>query len=81
MGAIRCTEAQAAEEARRITSYDNLFAAEPHRLIEWEFDSIADAHKYFARPEVQEVFLGTVNHGHAAGTGLTVLELRGDYTK
>lgn len=37
---------QEPEEVKRIASYDNIHGATPHRYVEFEFDSIADANRY-----------------------------------
>ena len=37
---------QEPEEVKRIASYDNIHGATPHRLVEFEFDSIAEANGY-----------------------------------
>lgn len=68
---------QKPEEIRKIESFDNYFNASPNRFIEFEFDSMEDAIKYFDRPEVKEVVeMSTeksINHT------IKVLSLRGDY--
>ena len=70
---------QAPEEIKRIASYDNYFGASPHRIIEFEFDNMADATKYFEREEIRKIFEDVVNHG--IPKSFYVLNLRGDYTK
>ena len=37
---------QEPEEVKRIASYDNIHGATPHRFVEFEFDSIAEANRY-----------------------------------
>jgi len=68
---------QKPEEIRKIESFDNYFNASPNRFIEFEFDSIEDAIKYFDFPEVKAVVeMSTeksINHS------ISVLRLRGDY--
>jgi uncharacterized protein (DUF1330 family) len=68
---------QKPEEIRKIESFDNYFNASPNRFIEFEFDSMEDAIKYFDRPEVKKVVeMSTeksINHS------ISVLRLRGDY--
>jgi hypothetical protein len=68
---------QEPEEIRKIASFDNYFNASPNRFIEFEFDSMEDATKYFGLPEVKEVIeMSTeksINHT------IKVLMLRGDY--
>lgn len=70
---------QAPEEVKRITSYDNCFGASPHRFIEFEFDNLGAAGRYFERPEVNKIFEDVVNHG--VNASVTVLKQRGDYNK
>ncbi len=70
---------QTPEEINRIASYDNYFGASPHRFIEFEFDNLAAAGKYFSRPEIESALSQSVNHGINAQ--VTVLKLRGDYEK
>jgi uncharacterized protein (DUF1330 family) len=70
---------QIPKEVIRITSYDNYFNASPNRIIEFEFDSIEDAIKYFAMPQINEVIENSVNM--SLNHRLSVLELRGDYKK
>ena len=68
---------QKPEEIRKIESFDNYFSASPNRFIEFEFDSMEDAVKYFDIPEVKEVVEmsaeKSINHS------ISVLRLRGDY--
>jgi hypothetical protein len=70
---------QKPEEIRNISSFDNYFSASPNRFIEFEFDSMEDAIKYFDIPRVKKVIeMSTeksINHN------ITVLMLRGDYYK
>jgi hypothetical protein len=69
---------QAPEELRGLISYDNYFGVSPHRYIEFEFENMGAAAKYFERPEINQVLEHVVNYG--VNGGLVVLEHRGDYT-
>jgi uncharacterized protein (DUF1330 family) len=70
---------QTPKEVRRITSYDNYFNSSPNRVIEFEFDSMEDAVKYFDMPEVKSIIEHStdisINHK------MSILRLRGDYNK
>lgn len=68
---------QAPAELRRIMSYDNFFGAKPDRTIEFEFDDMVSAARYFERPEVVAVLEDAVNHG--INGRMSVLRLRSDY--
>ena len=70
---------QKPEEIRRITSYDNYFNASPNRFVEFEFDSMEDAVKYFEIPEVKEVVEKSIDM--SVNHKINVLRLRGDYYK
>jgi hypothetical protein len=71
---------QAPGELRRLASYDNAFSASPHRVIEFTFESLEDAGKYFDRKEMVRIFQGELP-AHGENIHLKVLTLRGDYTK
>jgi hypothetical protein len=71
---------QAPGELKRLASYDNAFSASPHRVIEFTFDSMADAGKYFDRKEMVRIFQGELP-AHGENIHIKVLTLRGDYTK
>ena len=58
-------------------SYDNYFGTSPHRYIEFEFEDLETAAKYFQRPSISRIFEEVVDHG-VNGT-LTILKLRTDY--
>lgn len=70
---------QAPKEVKRITSYDSYFNDSPNRVIEFEFETIEDAIKYFEMPEIKSVVekSSEISPNHH----LTVLKLRGDYNK
>src|SRR6266536_3487502 len=44
---------QAPGELKRLASYDNVFSATPQRVVEFSFDSLEDAGRYFERKEHQ----------------------------
>ncbi len=67
----------APSEVRRITSYDDFFGASPNRVIEFEFDSMQDAGKYFANEKVLAVFQNW--NGYGVNAKIQVLSLRSDY--
>jgi hypothetical protein len=64
---------------QRIASYDNYYGSTPHRLVEFEFENIEAATKYWDRPEIQEVLEELVNQG--VNIEVQVFKQRGDYTK
>ena len=64
-------------EVRRITSYDNYYGASPHRVVEFEFDSMEDAGKYLADERIKAVFEDVPNYGIRAR--VQVFRLRSDY--
>ncbi len=70
---------QIPKEVKRITSYDNYFNSSPNRVIEFEFDSMEDAVKYFEMPQVKDVIENSVNM--SMNHKCSILELRGDYNK
>ena len=69
---------KAPDVVRRITSYDDYFGESPQRIVEFEFDSIEDAGKYFAKEKVRAVFENIPNYGLNAK--VQMLLLRSDYT-
>jgi hypothetical protein len=70
---------QKPEEIRRITSYDNYFNASPNRFIEFEFENMQDAVKYFELPEIKRIVEKSIDM--SVNHKITVLRLRGDYYK
>ena len=70
---------QAPEELKRVASYDNLYGENPHRLVEFEFDSFADAATYLNRPDIAAVFEALPNHSSEANAHIYVQ--RSDYSK
>lgn len=71
---------QAPGELKRLASYDNAFSATPQRVIEFTFDSLEDAARYFSRKEISLVFQSELQ-AHGTNIGIKVLALRGDYRK
>ena len=71
---------QAADELRRLASYDNVFSASPQRVVEFVFDSLEDAARYFARKELAPIFQSQLP-AHGTNIRINVLVLRGDYPK
>ena len=70
---------QANEEVARILSYDNYFGSSPQRMVEFEFESMEAAARYFELPKVNPVLDEVVARGVHGAMG--VYKLRGDYTK
>ena len=58
----------APEEVNRIASYDNARGENPHRLVEFEFDSYVDAATYLSRPDVAAVFEALPDHSSEVST-------------
>jgi hypothetical protein len=71
---------QAPGELKRLASYDNVFSATPHRVVEFTFDSLEDAARYFGRKEISLIFQSELP-AHGTNIGIKVLALRGDYSK
>jgi hypothetical protein len=71
-------ELQAPKEIKRITSYDSYYATSPQRFIEWEFDSMEDAIRYFDLPVVKNVLEESGRRSIKAN--YTIWMLRGDYS-
>ena len=70
---------QVSEAVERIASYDNYFGASPHRLIEFEFETMSDATSYFSDPTIADILADIVIHG--IDSDMKVLTLRSDYIK
>ena len=64
-------------EVRRITSYDSYFGDSPHRVVEFEFDNMEDAGKYWSNEKVKAVFEDVTEYG--VNGRVQVLILRSDY--
>jgi len=71
---------QAPAELRRLASYDNVYPATPHRVVEFTFDSPQDAACYFDRKEIGLILQGELPT-HSANIRIKVLALRDDYIK
>jgi len=71
---------QAPEELRRLASYDNVFSATPNRVIEFTFDSLEDAGRYFERKEISRILQGELT-AHGTNVGIKVLTRLADYSK
>ena len=71
---------QAPAELKRVASYDNFFSASPQRTVEFEFDTLEDAARYFERPEISHIFQ-TELPAHSSRVQITVLKSLGDYSK
>jgi hypothetical protein len=71
---------EAPGELKRLASYDNVFSATPHRVVEFTFDSLEDAARYFSRKDISRIFQSELP-SHGANIGIKVLALRGDYSK
>jgi hypothetical protein len=72
-------ELQAPPEARRIRSYDNALGGSPNRVVEFEFDDLESAGRYFDRPHLRGVFEELLTRG--SRVRVSALVERGDYTK
>ena len=70
---------QGPTEVKRIASYDNFYGTNPHRLVEFEFDSFADASTYLNRPDIAAVFEVLPDHSSEASTHVYIQ--RSDYSK
>jgi hypothetical protein len=71
---------QAPAELKRVGSYDNFFSASPQRTVEFEFDTLEDAARYFERPEISHIFQAELP-AHSSNIHVTVLKSLGDYSK
>lgn len=71
---------QAPRELKRLASYDNAFSASPHRVVEFTFESMEDAGKYFDRKDMVRIFQGELA-AHGTNIRIKVLTLRADYGK
>ena len=66
-------------ELQRVASYDNYYGENPHRLVEFEFASFADAMHYMNRPEIAEVFAALPDRTSEVNTYFFIQ--RSDYAK
>ena len=68
---------QAPEEVKRIASYDNLHGASPHRFVEFEFESVEEAHTYLEQEAIQAVNIELPNR--SSRVAQLMFEQRPDY--
>jgi hypothetical protein len=71
---------EAPAELKRLASYDNAFSASPHRIVEFTFDSLEAAGRYFDRKEMVKIFQSELP-AHSANISIKIYSLRGDYSK
>ncbi len=71
---------QAPAELRSVASYDNVYSATPHRIVEFTFDSPEDADRYFDRKEIGLIVRSELP-AHSANIRIKVLTLRDDYRR
>jgi hypothetical protein len=71
---------QAPAELRGVASYDNVYSATPHRVVEFTFDSPEDAARYFDRKEIGPIVRSELP-AHSANIRIKVLALRDDYSR
>jgi hypothetical protein len=71
---------QAPDELRRLASYDNVFSATPHRVVEFTFESMEDAGRYFDRAEISRILQGELS-SRGANIHVKVLKRLADYSK
>jgi hypothetical protein len=71
---------QAPGELKRLASYDNAFSASPHRVVEFTFNSLEDAARYFGRKDISVIFQSELP-AHGTNISFKVLALRSDYSK
>jgi hypothetical protein len=70
---------QAPEEVKRIASYDNLHGASPHRFVEFEFESVEEAHTYLEREAPRAV--NTELPNQSSRVSQLLFEQRPDYNE
>ena len=70
---------QAPEEVKRIASYDNLHGASPHRFVEFEFESVGEAHTYLEQEAIQAVNIELPNQ--SSRVSQLLFEQRPDYNE
>ena len=71
---------QGPDELKRLASYDNVFSATPQRVIEFTFESLEDAGRYFDRKEISRILQGELP-ARGANIGVKALKLLADYSK
>lgn len=70
---------QTPKEVKRITSYDNYLNSSPNRVIEFEFDSMADCVRYFEMPEIKSIVDNSVSM--SVNHKMSALKLLKEYNK
>ena len=70
---------QAPEEVKRIASYDNLHGASPHRFVEFEFESVEEAHTYLEQEGPKAVSTELPNQ--SSRVSQLLFEQRPDYNE
>jgi hypothetical protein len=71
---------QAPDELKRLASFDNVFSATPHRVVEFTFESLEEAGRYFERVEISRILQADLP-AHGVNIRILALTLRGDYSK
>ena len=71
---------QAPDELKRLVAYDNVFSASPHRVIEFAFDSMEDAGRYFERKEISRILQGELP-ARGSNIHIKVLKRLADYQR
>ena len=71
---------QAPGELKGLASYDNAFSATPQRVVEFTFESLEEAGRYFDRKEISRIFQSELP-AHGSNISVKVLALRSDYGK
>jgi hypothetical protein len=71
---------QKPDELRRLASYENIFSASPQRIVEFSFDSLEDAARYFERPEMIRILQGELPQ-HGTNITIAVMRRLSDYSK
>ena len=66
-------------EVANITSYDNYFGVTPHRLVEFYFDDLESAAKYWSHPKIVEIMNVLSNRSGLATVNVFVK--RGEYQR
>lgn len=70
---------QEPEEVQRLVAYENYHSVTPHRFVEFEFDDMASAARYFEREEIKVTLKSLFTR--AANSRVHVLTPLGDYSK
>ena len=62
------------KELKRIAAYDNYYGESPHRLLEFEFDSLEDANRYEERADIDMLRVQLPDRSSKVSTFLFVLQ-------